>query len=189
MSTTLTEFAMQLAAEAEKRGLRIVIEPIMPKPEAPNTHATNSAVETHETELVSLPTSNPESDSVKKITDRDKVREEKSWITVAQCARMLNISTSAIYNRIRHGMVPFRINKAGVMTVNTSLLNGLPMNLSDRTGGSVPVECVETGRRYSSMSQASRHLKISSNALQRAMITGDMVKGYHFRPVGITFNT
>lgn len=183
---TMAEFASQLAAEAETRGLRIVIEPIRAPYEATQM-TTNPAPETHETKPVSQPT---EAISVPKIVEspynnrkKEAVREANSWITVAQCARMLNISTSVIYNRIRSGIIPSRRNVFGVMTVNTNLLEELPESLGSRNGRSVPVECVETGRRYTSMAQASRRLKVSVPSLQKAMVSGEMLDGYHFRQI------
>lgn len=180
--SNMVEFAKALAAEAEKRGLRIVIEPVKTTSET-TAVSTNPPAETHEAKPVSTPT---EAISVPKIvspTQKERVKEEHSWITVAQCARLLRVSTSSIYNRIRNGMIPFRVNASGVMTVNTDLLNGLPQSLSDKSGGRVPVQCVETGKCFASMAQASRSLKVSANTLQKAMIANDMIRGYHFRPV------
>ncbi len=182
MSTTLTEFAMQLAAEAEKRGLRIIIEPITPKPEAPNTHVTNSAVETHETELVSLPTSNPESDSVKKITDRDKVREEKSQILVSQAARMLNIGVGSIYKGIKRGEIPCQKNARGWTTVSTDVLHGLP-NHTHWSNTPVPVQCVETGKTFASFAEAGRYYGAGKGSISQAVSRNVGCKGLHFRKI------
>lgn len=165
---TMAEFARTLAEEAEKRGLRIVIEPIAnPVPKS-----------------ISEPVKEPE--VVTKTAaqlEKERVREEKSWITVSEAARMLNVSTSVIYNRVRSGIIPHRYNAGGVITVSTNLLHGIPEALGNRNGVAVPIECIETGRRYKSMAHACRCLKIGVGTLQKALVDNAMVDGRHFRVI------
>lgn len=184
--SSMAEFVRQLAAEAEQRGLRIVIEPVRSvakdEPESVAV-ATNPPAELHAVKAAPRTMDVVQTPKIVSPAQKEQVIDDHSWITVSQCARMLKVSTSSIYNRIRNGMIPFRVNASGAMTVNTDLLNGLPQSLSDQAGGRVPVQCVETGKCYASMAQASRSLKVSVNALQKAMITNDVIRGYHFRPV------
>lgn len=168
--TTMAEFARTLAEEAEKRGLRIVIEPISNPIQQP----------------ISEPVKEPEIEVVTKTAaqlEKERVREERSWITVSECARMLNVSTSVIYNRVRSGIIPHRYNASGVITVSTNLLRGIPESLGGRNGVSVPIECIETGRRYKSMAHACRCLKIGIGTLQKALVDNAMVDGRHFRVI------
>lgn len=179
---TMAEFARQLAAEAEKRGLRIVIEPVRSPSEATQI-VTNPAPETHETKVVSQPT---EAISVPKIAEshynnrkKEAVREASSWITVAQCARMLNCSTAAIYERIRQNRIEFQFDKHGCMTVSTKNLNGLPGWKEYHTA--VPVECVETGKTYPSMAKAAYAMGMAGNAVRNAIRRNTTAGGFHFR--------
>lgn len=184
--SNMVEFAKALAAEAERRGLRIVIEPIKTTSE-PTVATTNPPTETHETKPVSKPT---ETISVPKIvspTSKEIAKEEHSWLTVSQCARMMDVSTEAIYRRIRHGVIPVRRIAGRPMEVNTSLLNGLPAipkGCSSWSKNPIPVECVETGKRYKSIHATGRAFGVNTSTIQDSIAYNRAVHGlYHFRKI------
>lgn len=182
--STMAEFARELAAEAEKRGLRIVIEPISPKLEMLDSPTIITEENHAETKAVSTPTHAVSVPKVIAPTEKERVKEANSWITVSQCARMLGVAPKTIYDRIRKGMIPTRRNGKSPMLVSTALLNGLPKYKKQQTTWSrsaVPVECVETGRRFESMKQASEAYGCANTAVQRAVKCGWHVKGHHFR--------
>lgn len=182
--SNMVEFAKALAAEAEKRGLRIVIEPINTTSEA-TVASTGQPAETHEAKPVSKPT---EAVSVPKIVSpaqKEKVRRDNSWIRVANAARMLRCSTSVIYRRARFGMIPSRIAKDGVLEVSTEILNGIPAIRSHSRKG-IPVECIETGERFPSMTQAAvcfRGKSASPAGISDSIRNGWSYHGFHFRAI------
>lgn len=179
--SNMVEFAKALAAEAEKRGLRIVIEPIKTTSE-PTVATTNPPTETHETKPVSKPT---EAVSVPKIVSqksKESVMEEHSQVTIAQAARMLGITTQPIYDRIHRDEIPYQVNSSGVMTVSTNILNGLP-NFRDWNSSPVPVQCVETGKKFASIASAARYYGTKSCIMSRAVSTGGSCRGVHFRKI------
>lgn len=166
--TTMAEFARTLAEEAEKRGLRIVIEPIA----NPIQQSISEPVKEPEIEVVAKTAAQIE---------KERVREEKSWITVPEAARMLNCNANSIYDKIRRNMIEWRHNERGHMVVNTAILNGSPIRT--RSAHSIPVRCVETGKAYSSMKQASYAMGLPGNAVRNAILRGRKAGGYHFRKI------
>lgn len=163
--TTMAEFARTLAEEAEKRGLRIVIEPIS----NPIQKSTSAPVKEPEIEVVTKTAAQ---------LDKERVREEKSWIAVAEAARMLNCSTQSIYDRIRRNVIEGRYNERGHMIVNTAILNGLPAY--PNSTHTTPVRCVETGKVYPSMKQASYAIGMAGNAVRNAIARNTTANGFHF---------
>lgn len=164
----MVEFARALAAEADRRGMRIVIEPVKPA-----TETLELPVESKPTEAITVPQIVP-------AEQKAKVKEEHSWLTVAQAARMMGISTVTIYDHIRRGTIPWQKNERGVKTVSTDVLNGLP---GHRPGHSkpVPVQCIETGKIFNSQGEAARYYGVDSGRIRNiSQNTNYTCRGLHF---------
>lgn len=165
--TTIAEFARALAEEAEKRGLRIVIEPI-----------TNPVQKS-----ISEPVKEPEVEVVTKTAaqlEKERVREEKSWITVSEAARMMGVSTSAIYYRIRKGSIPTRSDGYRKTKVSTSILHRISEFKVGMTKP-VAVRCLETGMVFESQGAAAKYYGMNSARIRG--ISSDpskSCKGLHF---------
>ena len=164
----IAEFILQTAEEAKRRGLEICIASVQVAPQKPEN---KPAVE---------PAEAPES-------AKDSAIEEHSWMKVAEAARMLRVSSSVIYRRIRTGEMRGKKNDRGIQLVHTDVLNGIP-NPQPRSGWHTPiiVKCRQTGGIYPSLNAAAKALKLPYEELRRAIQTGSPCRGLKFDqlPVG-----
>lgn len=153
---SMAEFAKQLAAEAERRGMRIIIEP------------TNAAAVEPKTEPVQVPRAVPE---------KEIARENHSWLLVSEAARMLSASLTAIYARIYSGEVRAKKSKKGYWMVSTDILDTFPRT-KDRNR--VRVQSLPDGTVYESVRKAAQANGVSPSTVSQAIKNGYRCKGMTF---------
>lgn len=175
----IADFARLLAEEAGKRGYRIIIEPTTTAPSEVPQKAISKPIEESKIQNrkpIRIPKTVPKKPSEEQ---RIKKLEEHSWAPVRTVAQILGCSTNCIYDRVKRGVIPSRKTGKGPMLVNVNVLN------ESQTWSRLPVkvECVETGKIYDSMHEASRAIGRSDNAVRQSISRGHKTGGYHFRKV------
>ena len=158
----IAEFILQTAEEAKRRGLEICIASVQVAQQRPKSKPVVKHAES------------PKS-------TKDDVIEAHSWMKVAEAARMLRVSHSVIYDRIRTGELRGKKNDQGIQLVHTDVLNGIP-NPQPRSGWHTPivVRCQQTGGIYPSLNAAANAFKLPYGELRRALQTGKPCRGLKF---------
>ena len=99
----IAEFILQTAEEAKRRGLEICIASVQVAPRQPE----NKPVVKPTVELAKTPSVN-----------KAAVREQHSRLRIAEAARMLNVSLTCLYRRIKNGEIPTEVDRAVIVGMN-----------------------------------------------------------------------
>lgn len=178
MSKELSGLAESIAKLAEEKGFRIILEPIQAVAEDPCKQPQKQASE---------PVGEPVKEAVKLAADapvkrkrgRKQAKKPESWISVSECARLLQVADATIYGRVRRNMIPAKKDASNHIVVNANLLSGLPGYIKRPT--CIPVMCINTGERYPSAEEAARKNGLSGNSLRKAIYAGKPCKGLTFK--------
>lgn len=161
----IAEFILQTAEEAKRRGLEICIASVQVAPQKP------------ESKPVAEPARTPP-------VTKETVREQGSWIRVAEAARMLRCTVSPIYRRIWSGQLETSRDENGKLTVRTDILNGLPKFQSSHSQNHwVKVRCKETGVVYPSLTAAAKAMQVHVTSLREGVMNHTRVKNLTFEKV------
>ena len=172
MSVDMKALAQQLTETAEKQGFRIILEPI-------NSHPTTplEAPQKPSDGIAQAPMKNPIANSkIDSEVAKAVAKERKSWLTVAQASRMMEVCTTTIRRWINEGKVESK--RDGILMVSTDILN-LKKRIC-QANAAKPVYCVETKTHFASMAQAARAIGVHQSTITYAIRDARPVKGLHF---------
>lgn len=176
MSVDLKALAQQLTETAEKQGFRIILEPISTHAESPEKAPTSPSEAISAAPMKNpIPNFKTDSETAKAIA-KEVAKERKSWLTVAQAARMMEVADTTIRKWVDEGRVESK--RDGILMVSTDVLNIKKWPAGNRPAS--PVYCIETETHFASKGRAARTIGVSAMSITRAIAKGTAVKGLHF---------
>jgi hypothetical protein len=166
----IAEFILQTAEEAKRRGLEICI----------------ASVQVAQQKFDSKPVVEPATEPAKapKVT-KEAVREQHSRLRIAEAARMLNVSLTCLYRRIKNGEIPTEVDRAGFKTVSTSILQDFQKGRTPQVHSRKPVaiRCTQTGLIYPSITAAADAMKVSRRVMYDSLQNQRPIKTLTFEKV------
>ncbi len=172
MSVDMKALAQQLTETAERQGFRIILEPISTHAESPEK-APTSPSEAISAEPMKNPLAASKTDSE---VAKAVAKERKSWLTVAQAARMMEVCTKTIRAWVQDGKVESK--NEGILMVSTDVLN--LKKKADGESMAKPVYCIETKTHFASRSEAARAIGVKPASITYAVREARPIKGLHF---------
>ena len=162
----IAEFILQTAEEAKRRGLEICIASVQVAPQKPESKPVAEPART-------LPVT------------KEAVREQHSRLRVAEAARMLNVSLTCLYTKIRKGEIPVEIDRSGFKTVSTSILQDFQKGRTPQVHSRKPVaiRCTQTGLIYPSITAAADAMKVSRRVMYEGLKYRRQIKSLTFEKV------
>lgn len=166
----ISEFILHTAEEAKRRGLEICIASVQVAPRQPE----NKPVVKPSVELAKTPSVN-----------KAAVREQHSRLRIAEAARMLNVSLTCLYRRIKNGEIPTEVDRAGFKTVSTSILQDFQKGRTPQVHSRKPValRCTQTGLIYPSITAAADAMKVSRRVMYDSLQNQRPIKTLTFEKV------
>ena len=173
----MNEFVSALAAAAEEKGLRIIIEPVASKMDS----ESKSKIQVQEPKSVPAVIKTPVVVDPEK--ERKKVLEDNSWLTVSEAARMLNVSLTSIYARMRAKAIRYKRAEGGMLMVHASILTNCKRGYIAGRHADTRIRCVETGKIYPTMKSVAKALECSVRSVRLALWSHDPLCGRHYERV------